>query len=94
MGSESVLVGCMTRCMICGESHPQKHHVFFGTANRKISDKYGYIVPLCLKHHTGQEGVHHNRELNLRLKRSAQEHFEANEGTREDFIKIFGKSYL
>ena len=30
----------------------------------------------------------------LMLKRLAQEHFERNNGTREDFIRIFGRSYL
>ena len=36
----------------------QEHHIFGGTANRKISERYGIKVYLCLDHHlTGTEGM-------------------------------------
>jgi hypothetical protein len=38
--------------------------------------------------------VHFNKELDLKLKEMAQRYYEENYGTREDFIKEFGKSYL
>lgn len=81
-------------CMICGLPYVEHHHIFYGTANRKISDRYGYIIPLCKRHHTGDEGVHFNRKLDLELKEMAQKHFEQHYGTREDFIKTFGRNYL
>lgn len=84
----------MTHCYICGCCRVHAHHIFFGTANRKISDRYGYIAPLCSEHHTGSNGVHLNRDLDLHLKRIAQEHFENHHGTRDNFIKTFGKSYM
>ena len=91
----SALVEDMTRCYVCGRTPAQAHHVIYGTSNRKISDRYSYLVPLCIDHHTGQNGVHHgNKKLNLHLKQMAQKHFEDHYGSREDFIKIFGKSYL
>ena len=45
-------------------------------------------------HHTGDHGVHFNKPMDMRLKKYTQEQFEAKIGTREDFRRIFGKSYL
>ena len=81
-------------CVICGSPYVQMHHIFMGTANRKVADRYGYVIPLCQPHHTGSKGIHFDRDLSLTWKRRAQEHFEANYGTRKDFIKEFGRNYL
>lgn len=81
-------------CVVCGSPYIQKHHIFFGNANRKISDKYGYIMPLCAEHHTGGNGIHRNRGMSLYWMQTAQKHYEKHKGTREDFIQIFGRSYL
>lgn len=81
-------------CYVCDSPYVQIHHIIYGTANRQISDKYGYVIGLCQEHHTGRQGVHFNKQLDMQLKRMAQEHFEANYGTREDFIKTFGKSFI
>lgn len=71
-----------------------EHHIFFGTANRKKSEEYGMKVNLCLNHHeTGEHAVHKDRDTDLKLKRIAQEKFEETH-SREEFRKIFGKSYL
>jgi hypothetical protein len=51
-------------------------------------------VWLCQFHHRdNKQGVHGNRELDLKLKRKAQEVFEAKHG-HEKFMKIFGRNYL
>lgn len=86
----------LSHCIVCGRSPTQIHHVFFGwTGNRDKSEKYGYVVGLCFEHHTGSKnGVHFNKQLELELKRMCQEDFEKNIGTRDQFRKIFGKSYL
>ena len=82
-------------CWVCkSQRNLHRHHVIFGTANHKWSEKLGLTVYLCYEHHEGNTGVHHNRDLDLRLKQYAQEVFEAKIGTREDFRKIFGKSYI
>ena len=83
----------MDNCFVCGSPHVEVHHILYGTANRKISDKFGYIVPLCQEHHRGNTGVHFDKTLDIRLKQLAQEHYEKNHGRREDFIRIFGRSY-
>lgn len=83
-------------CYVCQTtSNLHDHHVLFGTSNRKKSEKYGLKVWLCAYHHNmSNEGVHFNQVLDRALKMKAQKHFEKNIGTREDFIKEFGKSYL
>lgn len=80
-------------CFICGRYGTEIHHVFYGTANRTLSDKHGMVVGLCYNHHRGNNGVHFNRELDLELKRMAQRRF-MELYPDKDFMKIFGKSYL
>ena len=81
-------------CYICGRQFGlEAHHVLAGPANRKLSDKYGLWVYLCHNCHTGTDGAQYAKELNLRLKREAQEAFEKIYD-RETFISVFGKSYL
>ena len=50
-------------CVVCGNPHVQMHHILYGTANRKKSDKHGYIIPLCYEHHLGGNGIHKNRVM-------------------------------
>lgn len=91
---KSIMYDDLEHCCICGRPYPQIHHCYFGTANRKISDKYGFIIPLCQEHHTGDSGVHQYRELDLTFKRMGQEIFEDEIGSRDEFRRLFGKSYL
>ena len=79
-------------CLICGRPAEQ-HHIFFGHPNRKNPETYGLVVGLCPEHHRGVAGPHQNRQYDLLLKRAAQSDFEK-EHTREEFISIFGRSYL
>ena len=82
-------------CYVCHTIYNlHDHHIIYGTSNRKQSEKYGLKVWLCQEHHTGSCGVHFNKPLDLHLKKLAQEHFEANIGARNEFIKVFGKSYI
>ena len=82
-------------CYVCGTTiNLHCHHIFYGTSNRKQSEKHGMKVWLCQEHHTGNTGVHFNKFLDLYLKQKAQTHFESEIGTRNDFRKVFGKSWL
>lgn len=82
------------KCFFCSRTPTEEHHCIYGVANRKWSEKYGLKVRLCKKHHRGSEGVHtHRPDLDLKLKQIAQRAFERNH-SREEFIQIFGKSYL
>lgn len=90
------------RCYLCelldqdySEKPTEVHHVFYGTANRALSDRYGLIVRLCKRHHTlGKDSIHGgNRAVDLMLKQRAQAAFEKHYPDL-DFRSIFGKSYL
>lgn len=72
----------------------QEHHVMGGTANRKLSEKYGLKVWLDPNHHLyGPEAVHKNAEVAEILHKEAQKAFEKAYPDL-DFQKIFGKNYL
>jgi hypothetical protein len=84
-------------CYLCGsQSMLEEHHVFGGTANRKISEKHGLKVWLCHQcHNEPPNGVHHNAKHNHQLKAEAQKAAMLYYGWSENtFIKIFGKNYL
>ena len=86
-------------CYLCGANGTcdalHWHHIF-GGPNRKHSERFGLKVRLCGQqcHENGQEAVHKNRQIDLALKAAGQRAFERIHGTREDFMKIFGKNYL
>lgn len=72
----------------------EEHHAMGGTANRKLSEKYGLKVYLDPDHHRhGPEAAHKNAEIAALLKKEAQKAFER---TYPDlsFREIFGKNYL
>lgn len=72
----------------------QEHHVMGGTANRRLSEKYGIKVWLDPDHHLyGPEAVHKNAEVAEILHREAQKAFEK-AYPELDFLEIFGKNYL
>lgn len=74
-------------CYVCGQvTNLHSHHILFGK-NRRNSEKYGLKVWLCLNHRKN------GHELDLKLKKIAQRTFEETH-TREEFISIFGRSYL
>ena len=82
-------------CWVCRTTlNLEDHHIIYGWANRRLSEKYGLKVWLCHEHHTGNTGVHSNQKLNKDLRKLAQTYFEEHYGTREDFMRIFGENYL
>lgn len=67
------------------------HHVYFGTANRKQSEKYNCVI--YLPHSTHME-VHRDINKQLELKRIYQQKLEDAGWTREEVIQTFGRNYL
>ncbi|KSV60291.1 hypothetical protein [Acetivibrio ethanolgignens] len=94
MEKTSLLVDDMTHCIYCNRP-AEEHHVFFGNPNRAAADRRRLVVPLCSEHHrTGKDAPHKNRIVDMTLKCWAQTVYEEKCGTREDFRREFGKSYL
>lgn len=92
----SVFTDDMDHCIETGSPHCHRHHIF-GASNRKKSEFRGFVIPLVYYLHEFQEGSVHNNPntgLDLKWKQKAQEYYEANYGTRDDFILEFGRNYL
>lgn len=85
-------------CFFCGDERAcEKHHIVFGTANRKLAEEDGLWVWLCPDCHRGTYGVHgyagHDRDL--ALKRAAEYAWiRKNDSSVEEWIKRYGKNYL
>lgn len=89
-------------CMLDGDDRQkrnvQKHHIY-GGPNRWKSEAEGFFVWLCPEHHqTGPAAVHASAHPegtgnNRRLKRICQQEYEKTH-TREEFMKLIGRSYL
>ena len=92
--SNSILSNERT-CMVCGTTlNLHKHHIFFGTGKRKLSEQYGCWCYLCARHHNmSNEGVHFNKELDTKLKVLCQVEWQKQHPDL-DFIKIFGRNYI
>lgn len=90
----SVFTDDMDHCMFTGCSPVERHHIF-GGSNRKKCEKYGFIAPLRPDlHPNGVFAGKDAKSVDLVLKTKAQAYYEEHYGSREDFIREFGKSYL
>lgn len=74
------------QCLICGSWNIELYPIF-----KDLSDDYGFKVWLCPTH---QEKRIEGSKIDVELKQLGQKSFEYHYGTREDFINIFGMSYL
>lgn len=90
----SVFTDDMDHCYFTGHAPVERHHIF-GASNRENSEKRGFIVPLRPDLHPNGSSVgKQGEEVDKVLKESAQRYYEEHYGSREDFIKEFGKSVL
>ena len=83
------------KCVVCGTTYNlHRHHVYYGMAHRKLAEQYGCWVYLCARHHNGSnEGVHFNKELDLKLKQEMERAF-IKTYPQIDFKGVFRKDYL
>lgn len=83
-------------CYLTGRmDNLHEHHIFYGSGNRRLSEKYGLKIWLTAELHTGDRGVHFNKALDLKLKEMSQRKAMEYYGwSVQDFIRLFGKSYL
>ena len=72
MGYTSIMTDDFVTCYWCGKRADEIHHIRHG-ADKKLSEKYGLMVPLCRECHNK---VHHvGGELDLMLKQEADRAF-------------------
>lgn len=86
----SIFTNDLEHCIICGSKKDNLHEIFFGTANRVNSMKYGCIIPLCFAHHTE---MHKNKEWQDYWHKQVQQAFIKNYPDL-DFLEIFKRNYL
>ena len=90
----SVFADDLDHCMFTGSPMVERHHIF-GASNRKRSEKYGFIAPLRPDlHPNGASAGKEAKEVDTYLKEMAQRYYEEHYGTRDDFRREFGKSYI
>lgn len=100
--SKSCVTEYELNCVICGRPTTTTHHLIEGNGKRPLSDKYGLLVPLCDAHHNmSNNSVHLNPAMQAMGHIIGQLAFEkdfyrkgAEDPAREEFRRIFGKSYL
>ena len=84
------------KCFMTGDTcNLDVHHCFFG-ANRKVSDENGFWVWLRHDYHIADsqhKTPHNDRETDLFFKKLCQKKYEQTH-SREEFIKLIGRSYL
>lgn len=83
-------------CYLCKTPNDiHKHHIFFGSGRRALSELDGCWCYLCARHHNmSDKSVHFDRDLDLWLKKICQKKWEEKKGTHNDFIHRYGRSYL
>ncbi|WP_425756187.1 hypothetical protein ACPW7J_02055 [Ihubacter sp. rT4E-8] len=91
----SVFTDNMDNCILTGSPYVERHHIFGGCYRGK-SEEYGFVVPLRYDLHPNGARVnpHYRQQVDDYLKKMAQEYFESHYGSREEFRRIFGRSYL
>ena len=73
-----------------------KHHIFEGTANRRLSEEDGLWIWLRPEwHNMSDRAIHFNKKLDIEIKQMAQQKWQEHyDKTKEDFIARYGKSYI
>lgn len=70
-----------------------EHHIIYGNANRKLSEKFGLKCYVCMSCHNAIHGKDHvhDKDLHQIAERAWLEHYNK---TIDDWIKTFGKNFL
>lgn len=92
----SIFTEDMDHCYFTGSPKVERHHVY-GGARRDRSEVYGYVIPLRPDLHPNGaqfKPTRENQKIDLYLKERCQRDYESKHGSREDFIREFGRSYL
>lgn len=87
-------------CFLCGRNgvgDPLDAHHIFGGANRKLSERYALVIPLCHDrcHENGKDAVHRNGAVAQAVHEFGQRLAMERMGwSIEEFRAVFGRNYL
>ena len=103
MANRSGLYGDERICIRCDRPYVHRHHIFYGTGRRSISEREGCWAYLCPEHHNmSNHGVHFDHRYDMRLKADCQRRWVEREmdeegighdDATERFRSLFGRSY-
>lgn len=92
--SKSIIQVDGSKCFLCGQPATETHHIFGGTANRKISEREGFTVRLCHNCHTGADNcAQYDKDTNIYLKQTAQAAYEETH-THDQWMRLIRKNYI
>ena len=95
--SKSIVTEYQNICFFCGRSAECEHHLLFGRRIKQLAEEDGLKVPSCNNcHNMGKinERLHDNSMAEKLSKQLGQAIYENKIGTREEFRKRYGKSWL
>lgn len=90
-------------CAICGKLATERHHLIYGSSQRRLADIDGITMPLCRACH---KDIHYNGKLGTLSKMFGQlmwerwfltdygDAREISEDARKEFMDRYGQSYL
>lgn len=84
-----IFINNMEDCYLCDDKADNWQEIYSG-GNRKMSMTNGFCIPICCEYHNI---VQLNKQNNIYLKQLCQRKYEETH-TREEFIRLVGKSYL
>lgn len=92
----SIFTNDMSVCYITGDSNNVDPHHIFGGSRKKLSELYGFMIPLRRDWHTmASYAIHNDAELSLYYKLLCQEYYINKLGkTKEEWLSEFGKWYV
>jgi hypothetical protein len=103
-GKRRTLYSEERECIRCERPDVHRHHIFYGTGRRDVSEREGCWAYLCGPHHNlSRHGVHFDHGYDEWLKKDCQRRWEIREieecgidceEARRRFTLIFFKSYL
>lgn len=95
--SKGIVTEYKNICFFCGEPSECEHHLLFGISIKPLAEKDGLKVPSCNRCHNFGDisgRIHDNPMAEKLSKMLGQAVFENKIGTREEFMKRYGRSYL
>lgn len=94
---QSIVTKYTKICFVCGRPATEEHHLIFGRGRRKLAEEDGLKAPVCERCHRLNENIrkiHGNPMAEKLSKMLGQAVYETRLGTREEFQKRYGESYL
>lgn len=80
----------MKRCYFCGQPACKTPHHIMNKYDKKKSEEWGLMLPICFQHH---QMIHDKGDNMLKVRQLGQRRFEELYG-HEKWMEVFGKSYL